>query len=282
MGKEPFQHCREVVRQNDFGRYLASLYLPPVARNAAFAIYAFHMEINQIAARISEPLPGEIRLQWWRDVLGGENPGEGNPVAEALLETITRHCLPRARFEQLLDAHIFDFYHDPMPDRTSLEAYLGETRSTLFHLLTMVVLNKNEQRNYGMAISDACGHGGVFVGCVELLGHLGMHHHQQRQYFPEDLSDAAGPALRGLVTTHVDDKWLRDIISFAHTHRNSAAGAISQLPKLVQTLFLPIVAIDLRFEKIKRLGVDLRAPDIPPSRLKIWWRLFQAVRTGEI
>ena len=34
-----------------------------------------------------EPLPGEIRLQWWREVLGGERPGEAgaHPVAAALL-----------------------------------------------------------------------------------------------------------------------------------------------------------------------------------------------------
>ena len=47
--------------------------------------------------RVREPMPGEIRLQWWRDVLNGERAGEAaaNPVAAALIETIARFALPR-------------------------------------------------------------------------------------------------------------------------------------------------------------------------------------------
>ena len=44
----------------------------------------------------SQPLPGEIRLQWWTDMLAGAGHGgvEGNPVAAELMLAI-RSCLPR-------------------------------------------------------------------------------------------------------------------------------------------------------------------------------------------
>ena len=42
---------------------------PSRKRGALLALYAFNAEIAAIRDRIREPLPGEIRLQWWRDVL---------------------------------------------------------------------------------------------------------------------------------------------------------------------------------------------------------------------
>ena len=44
----------------------------------------------RVRDRIREALPGEIRLQWWRDVLEGRSAGGGHPVAAALLDAIER------------------------------------------------------------------------------------------------------------------------------------------------------------------------------------------------
>ena len=41
-----------------------------------FALYAFNLEIARVREVAREPLAGEIRLQWWSDVLGGEGRGE--------------------------------------------------------------------------------------------------------------------------------------------------------------------------------------------------------------
>ena len=54
-------------------------------------------------------MPGEIRLQWWRDVLSGERGGEAsaNPVAAALMQTIARFALPAPRRVVDISAAIF-------------------------------------------------------------------------------------------------------------------------------------------------------------------------------
>ena len=54
------------------------------------------IEIAQVAARVKEPLAGEIRLQWWRDAIGGALPEQvaGNPVAAAFAETVKSFRLP--------------------------------------------------------------------------------------------------------------------------------------------------------------------------------------------
>src|SRR5690606_19206502 len=98
-------------------------------------------ETAAIRDRVSQPLPGEIRLQWWRDVIsaGSAEAGAGHPVAEALLRAIERHKLPRQAFLNYLDARIFDLYDDPMPTRGDLEGYCGETAAAIIQLSSIVL-----------------------------------------------------------------------------------------------------------------------------------------------
>ncbi|RVD51143.1 phytoene/squalene synthase family protein, partial [Mesorhizobium sp. M2D.F.Ca.ET.140.01.1.1] len=85
--------------------------------------------------RIHEPLPGEVRLQWWRDVIAAEGDAEtGHPIADALRATVAVSHLPKAAFDNMLEARIFDLYDDPMPSRTDLEGYCGETAAALIQL----------------------------------------------------------------------------------------------------------------------------------------------------
>ena len=57
----------DAVRAADHDRYLTALYAPADKRDALFSLYAFNAEIAGIRDRIHEALPGEVRLQWWRD-----------------------------------------------------------------------------------------------------------------------------------------------------------------------------------------------------------------------
>ena len=107
-----FKHCRELLRQHDYPRYIASLYLDEELRQVAFALFAFDVEISRIASQVSEPMPGEIRIQWWRDALRSSQQDVGHPVAEALKFIIDKYQLPLDKFDAILNAHIFDLYHD--------------------------------------------------------------------------------------------------------------------------------------------------------------------------
>src|ERR1700742_5251521 len=89
-------HCTALVRETDRDRYLATLFAPAEHRDALMALYAFNIEIARVREVAREPMPGEIRLQWWREVIEGERPGEAaaHPVAAALIEVMARHGLP--------------------------------------------------------------------------------------------------------------------------------------------------------------------------------------------
>src|ERR1700687_2171596 len=93
-----FQHCAALARAADRDRYLATLFAPADQRDALFALYAFNVEIGRVRDLAREPMPGEIGLQWWREVLTGERDGEAaaHPVAAALRETLHRYAIAHA------------------------------------------------------------------------------------------------------------------------------------------------------------------------------------------
>ncbi|MDX3810024.1 MAG: squalene/phytoene synthase family protein, partial [Bosea sp. (in: a-proteobacteria)] len=155
---EAYAHCATLVREQDQDRYIATLYAPEARRHGLFALYAFSLEIARVRALVSEPLPGEVRLQWWRDLLEGQPNGEvqAHPVAAALLDTVKRYRLPIAPLTGLIDARTFDLYDDPMPSLRDLEGYAGETASALIQLAGLVL-----SPEAAAASADAAGHAGV-------------------------------------------------------------------------------------------------------------------------
>src|SRR5262249_61825517 len=77
-------------------------------------------------------------------VLAGEARGEAsaNPVAAALIDTITRCDLPRDRLIALIDAHAFDLYDDAMASLAVLDAYAEQTSGALFALAAQILGGK--------------------------------------------------------------------------------------------------------------------------------------------
>src|SRR5690242_11650882 len=126
---DAFAYCENLLRAGDKDRWLASLFAPADRRPHLHALYAVNLEIARVRELAREAMAGEIRLQWWREVLAGTRPGEAaaNPVAAALMETIARCGLPVQTFLDLIEARAFDLYNDPMP---SLDAFAGYGRRT--------------------------------------------------------------------------------------------------------------------------------------------------------
>ena len=134
--KDSAAFCADLVRTHDFARYASTLFLPQVQRRALLAVYAFNVEISRVREQVSQPLPGEMRLQWWTDMLEGAGHGgvEGNPVAAELLQAIGEFRLPVEPLSRLIEEHQFDLYNDPMPSMAALEGYVTDTSSALFSL----------------------------------------------------------------------------------------------------------------------------------------------------
>lgn len=132
---------REAARRGEPDRYLAALLAPKAVRGDLAALAAFSAELDRIVQTVSEPIVGEIRLQWWRDAVEtiARGEGAGHPLADALGDAMVRHHLPTALIQILIDARSVELGVDPAAAADALDAHLQATEGTLFRLALRVL-----------------------------------------------------------------------------------------------------------------------------------------------
>lgn len=162
---ERFSYCEHLVRAEDRDRFLATLFAPAQLRPALFALYAFDIEIGHVSARVREPLAGEVRLQWWRDVITGEARAQaiGSPVAAALMETIERYQLPESTFVDLIEAHRDALYRKPAETVAEFENWASGTYGGIVALAARILSGGSE-------FDDLCDPAGVALACMKGAG----------------------------------------------------------------------------------------------------------------
>jgi phytoene synthase len=126
-------YCAELARRFDRERWLAALLAPPEPRVRLMALLAFNYEVAKTRESVSQPMVGEIRLQWWRESV--ESIYAGRPRAHQVVEALARagrdRPLRRALFERLIDARERDLEDLPFADLEALEAYAAATSGGL-------------------------------------------------------------------------------------------------------------------------------------------------------
>jgi phytoene synthase len=179
-----------MVREHDHDRYLCAMFAPEGARAGLMAIYAFNQEIAKIREVITEPISGQIRLQWWRDALdtvyGGGDPQ--HPVAMALGEAVDRFALGRSHFDRLIDGRAFDVEHRTPENLAALESYADATSTPLVHL-GLEVLGER-----GAAAHAAGRHIGVAWGLIGQLRATAFNARRKRTNLPLDALAKVGLA----------------------------------------------------------------------------------------
>jgi len=275
---DAYQHCQQLTRSGESDRYLATLLAPPAAQPALFALYAFAHEVGRIRDVVKQPLAGEIRLQWWRDVVMGEGRGDvsGNPVAAALLDVIARCRLPQKVFLDLLDARTFDLYDDPMPSVASLEGYCGETSSVLLRLASLIVADGGDSGG-----GDAPGHGGVAFGVVGLLRSLPWSARLGQVFVPADLLARHGAGREDIVQgrdTPAVRAALADMRALAQNHYDAFRKALAASPRAVHAAFLPVAVTPLYLRRMDQPDWRPFTEVVEPPQWRRQWRIWRASR----
>lgn len=263
-------YLADYLKTNDADRYYASLVLPEGVRVPAQALFAFSNEIASVRARVTAPAPGEIRLQWWRDVLEGTAYGEVNqsPVAEALLGAIATFNLPTAPLVDLVEARRFDLYDDPMPDVPTFEGYAGATVSCLYQLIAMV-----ENQGAPVEAADAAGHLGVAHALVGHLRAFGYNASRSQIFLPFSVLSANGVREADIFSGTSSDGLLAALAQFcemARTHLELANSAIANLSRPLKPAFAMAGLVD---KWLAGLEKGHQNPFAAPTDLADWRKI---------
>lgn len=264
--------CARDVRDRDFERYALTLFVPPERRRALLALFAFNAEVSRVRDMVSQPLPGEIRLQWWADALAGKEHGEvgGNPVAAELLRTVDTCGLPRDVLDRLIEAHRFDLYDDPMPSLRHLEAYAEKTDGSLLALGARVLGAPQTQAE------APAREAGIALGILRAINLLPLHASRRQLYLPADLVEQFQIRIEDIFAGQPTPALLALI---GHLHGEARArldAAMAQLPLIAagaRPAFLQLALLRRQLDAGVR-GDPFRRPE--GSRLRTLWTMWRA------
>ena len=272
---DSFGHCEQLVREADKDRFLAALFAPAAQRPALFALYAFNVEIARVREVAREPMPGEIRLQWWREVVEGQRAEEAraHPVAAALMQTVAQYGLPVEVLSDLIDAHAFDLYDDPMPSLAHAEAYATKTSSALFHLAAKIL-------DANAAVGDLARHAGIAYGFAEQLRLFPRHAARRQLFIPLDILQRYGAAPEDIFAGKATPELraaLAEMRLHIRGHLAAANDLLASAPAAVLPAFLPVALVRPLLKRMEDRGYDpFGAIDVPQWRRQ--WTLWRAAR----
>jgi phytoene synthase len=272
--REAFDYCEQQVREADKDRFLATLFAPADKRAPLYALYAFDDEIARVRDRISSPLPGEVRLQWWRDVLTGTARGDAaaNPVAAALLETVQRFTLPVPTLLDLFDAHTFDLYDEPMGALADLETCARATAAGVMQLAAHILLGAAPDNR------DAIKHAGIALALTDAMWRLPLHAARGQLYLPADILAKHGAQphdiFAGRATSALSEA-LAEMRSIVRGHLDVVRASAKDLPEEILPALLPLALVPSRLKRLER-GDPFRPGLVPQWRRQ--WILWRAAR----
>jgi phytoene synthase len=270
------KYCAALMREVDRDRYLATLFAPADRRGALFSLYAFDIEISRIRDLAREPMPGEIRLQWWREVLEGERAGEAmaNPVAASLLATLARHRLTAAKLVDLVETYRFDIYDEPMPTLAALHSYASKTAGAIFDYATRILGEASEEN-------------AIEAGQVQTIAHvialLPRHATRRQLFLPLDMLRQYGAEPDDVFAMHPSSALRTVLAEFrlrARRHLTRLAEMSADIPEKVRPAFLSLAPLRPWLNAMERTAYQpFQPPELPAWRAQ--WRIWRAAKLLE-
>ena len=242
----------DLVRRVDLDRYLSSLFAPAAPRRELNVLYAFNHEVAKTAETVSQPIAGQIRLQWWRDRIAELYRGVAveHPVVEALSGIITARNLPRDLFDELIDAREHDLEEAPFATIDEFEAYADATSGHVMRLAARIL---GAADTFDVRARDL----GIAYAITGLCRAVPYHATHRRLMLPVDRLVASGVSIEDVFAGRGGERLqplLQDMAQRARDHLAAARGCV---PRSVLPALLPAAVVPLYLRALTRPGFDV-------------------------
>ena len=259
---------RAAAKAGEQDRYLTALLAPREARDDLVTLAAFLAEIGRIGEQVSDPMLGEIRLQWWRDALLSRQEGSlsGNPIADAFADVVQRRALSASRLCDLLDAHTHALYPSPPSSVEALFLELDLTETAAF-LFAGEIAGANADPHF----ADMAHNAGIAYGLARRALRLPFSLARGRDVLPAEWQS--------------DDGLSEALKRLAHEARARLALIKETMPRATPALkhtLLPVALVEPYLRALERRGYDAAHEIGDVSPLTRVWRLGTAHVWGRL
>lgn len=275
MTETPADQCGRDLQRLDPDRWLTTLFAPDASRPGLFALYAFNTEIARARESVSQPMIGQIRLQWWREAWDGIVAGtpRQHPVVQALHD----HCrhLDQSTVMALIDARERDMEDAPFADLPALTAYARSTSAPLMKLAAQQLDAQVDD-----AVIDAAGAAYALAGILRAAPHLLA---RQRVLLPLDLLAAQGLSPEAVYQTETGGT-LRPIYARIASEAEALLQVARQgkVARAALPALLPATLGGLALKILRRNDHDPVAAEIAITPLKKQMALLWASLRGRL
>jgi len=241
----------EDVRRYDGERCLCAMFAPENERAALMALLSFNLELARIPELVSEPLLGQMRIQWWRQVVEDiySSQPSSHPVARILEEPSVRDKLDRRLLLDILDARERDLTDELPEDLNALENYASSTGGALNALMAQAL---GADDNF---VSNVASPVGVAWALTGLLRAMAFHRQQGRTYILVEPEQVA-------VT--------------AHAHIAKARAAVSWPSRKLMPVLLPALLAERHLKKLQKTAYHSSPQDVQGPSSGTLFRLYVA------
>ena len=173
-------HCSDLVKINDIDRYYAMLFAPQDKRSAVFSLLACNSEIAKIRETITEPVIGEMKMQWWRDAL--DDMKNGKIRNHPIIEEMAKYDFDLKLYtiiENIINARSDTLYNDKTATWASMISYIEITGGQLGQAILLAQGCKNSE------IIQKAYHLGCAWAAIGLLRALSFHAATGQAYLPD-------------------------------------------------------------------------------------------------
>ncbi|MEC7491107.1 MAG: squalene/phytoene synthase family protein [Pseudomonadota bacterium] len=269
------KYCAAQVKLYDYDRYFAAVMGDEVVQRGLFALYAFNSELAMVKERVTEPLIGEMRFQWWRDTLDGIYGGSvrDHAVAVELAGAIERFSLDRTSLERMVNGRTLDLKDGPPNSLNELEEYVMATAGEVMVNACMICGDKLK-RNTALSLGKYWG----FTGIIRSLQYDFRH---RRVFFPNDLLRQHDLPPDGLLDSGQSEKVSHIIETLAKTFRlNSTISAYFEKPVRPAVSYLAVAGAYWR--RLTTADFDPVKNGLKPSRIATQMRILKAGLIGRV
>jgi NADH dehydrogenase [ubiquinone] 1 alpha subcomplex assembly factor 6 len=261
----PLSEVGQQARTRDWERFICALFAPDERRQAVFAILAFNAELARTRSVVTEPILGQMRLQWWRDALDrifddAANVPAGNPLLAAMAAAINQYDLPRPVIAAMIDARSLDLEDAPHEDLEGLLAYAGATSGGVteltLHALGVYDGADAEAQDTIRRAGAQLGVAWALIGLIRASDALAS---EGRTFVPRRQLEQAGLTPEAVIAGEFSEPLgdiLQLIAGIASQYILDCQGLRGPMPKAAVPAFLPAGMAWRYLQHLRRVGYN--------------------------
>ncbi len=279
--KTSIEYCIDMVRNRDHDRYLCALYAPDKARDGLIVLLAFNNELAEVNDKVSEPMLGEIRLQWWRDAIEDLYKGtvRKHPVSQAMDEVGIIKGVDKALLLSLIDARVNDLYNEQAKSSDELISQVGAIAGDLHFAMGCLLVEgglAGQEMKSLRAVGTAWGLLGLIKACCFQAG-------VASDKIPDDVLAAEGISRESLYDGHVDHNMvlvIKNLVEKIKKESSLARELQKGKAKPLMPALLPLKLVDKYLRDWEAIAFDPNQMGTDTGNLGRQWVLMKSALFG--